>query len=97
MKKVFIITFFLLNVCFVQGYEIKTNSLSTNKTISINVKSSNNKDFLINLENSDYKITILELYNNKLGVTLGGKVSADWDNFGNELKVVVFTVLGVDF
>jgi hypothetical protein len=52
---------------------------------------------LITSINAEYRITIYEPSHKFWLVYLGGKISPDYDLFGNELKTNVFTTLGVDF
>lgn len=46
---------------------------------------------------ANYKATVFEPKHKKWCYSLGGKISADYDHFGNETKINVFTVFGVDF
>lgn len=52
---------------------------------------------LITSINAEYRLTIYEPSHKFWLVYLGGKISPDYDLFGNELKTNVFTTLGVDF
>ena len=45
----------------------------------------------------NYKALVFEPKHKKWGCSFSGKISADYDHFGNETKINVFTVFGVDF
>jgi hypothetical protein len=44
-----------------------------------------------------YSFNIYEPKHKKWGVFLAGKVNPAYDHLGNEVKMDVFTVLGIDF
>ena len=46
---------------------------------------------------SEYRLSLYEPVYKKWSLHLSGKVSPDYDIFGNELKTNVFTTVGVDF
>ena len=45
----------------------------------------------------EYNFPIYESAHKKWGLFVAGKVNPAYDHLGNELKVDVFTVLGIDF
>jgi hypothetical protein len=45
----------------------------------------------------EYNLRLYEPDHGKWGLFLAGKVNPAYDHLGNEIKVDVFTVLGVDF
>ena len=47
--------------------------------------------------NLDFKFNLYEPPHKKYGLYAGGIVSPDYDHFGKEMKVNVFTVVGIDF
>jgi hypothetical protein len=47
--------------------------------------------------NLDYTIPLYETKNKKHLYHLGGKLSMDYDHFGNEIKTNTFTTIGLDF
>lgn len=47
--------------------------------------------------NGEYRVVIHEPKHKDYIVYFGGKITLDYDHFGNELKANTFTTLGVDF
>lgn len=56
----------------------------------------NTKSLITKIE-TDYRIKIYEPSHKLYCFWLGGKISTDYDHFGNDFKTNVFTTLGVDF
>lgn len=52
---------------------------------------------LVTSINAEYRVTLYEPSHKSWLFYVGGKISPDYDLFGNELKTNVFTTLGVDF
>jgi hypothetical protein len=46
---------------------------------------------------SEYSLPLYQPQHKRWSTFLSGKISPDYDVFGNELKTNVFTTLGVDF
>lgn len=61
-----------------------------------NYQESNTKNLNTNLS-FEYSLPIYETRNKKFLYYLGGKISSDYDHFGNEIKANTFTTFGVDF
>ena len=91
MRFLFFILFFLFcsAFAFCDGFPLK---FSGNTDYTKQTTSS-----LITQIDTDYKIVLFEPRHKKWAYTLNGKVSTDYDHFGNEIKVNVFTAFGVDF
>jgi hypothetical protein len=47
--------------------------------------------------NTDYRLDLYEPKHKRWSTYIGGKVTPDYDHFGNEFKLNVFTTIGVDF
>lgn len=91
MKVYYCIIFFLLIFC---SYGKDNNTLKiTGETDYIQ---KTNKTLITSL-NLEYKIDIYTHPNNIYLIYVGGKISNDYDHFGNELKNNVFTTIGIDF
>lgn len=52
---------------------------------------------LITKINLEYQVNLYEPLHKKWVLYLGGKLSPDYDHFGNEFKMNAFTTFGVDF
>jgi hypothetical protein len=59
--------------------------------------SSNDTSSLKTSLNAEYKFTLYEPKHKKWGVFVAGKLNPLYDHLGKELKMDVFTVLGIDF
>ena len=45
----------------------------------------------------EYQVNLYEPLHKKWVLYLGGKLSPDYDHFGNEVKMNAFTTFGIDF
>lgn len=52
---------------------------------------------LITSFDSEYRLEFYKPWHKQWSASLGGKISPDYDIFGNEIKTNVFTTIGVDF
>jgi hypothetical protein len=69
-----------------------------------NIKFSGNTNYasqqatsLVTRVDADYSILLFEPRHEKWAFSLNGKVSMDYDHFGNETRANVFTTIGVEF
>lgn len=85
MKKATILLFlFAEAVCFSQNVAPVVSLQEKQNSITIN-------------PDSEYRLSLYESFYKEWSLHLSGKVSPDYDIFGNELKTNVFTTFGVDF
>jgi len=76
---------FIINAsCFSQDFTPIASLQTEDKGITFN-------------QESEYRLSLYESLYKKWSLHLSGKVSPDYDIFGNELKTNVFTTVGVDF
>ena len=81
---------FASKLCFGVAFE------DINITGDTNYSSSTDQSLKTNLY-IEYNISLYEPSHKKWGLFLGGKVNPSYDHLGNETRVDVFTVLGIDF
>lgn len=92
MKTLFLLFLFVLPSCFAIAYE----EININVYGNTNYSSSTSKSLNTNLY-VDYKVPLYETDNKVWGLFVAGKVNPAYDHLGNEIKMDVFTVLGIDF
>jgi hypothetical protein len=81
---------FCVCLCSCANFKITNISGETNYSIQ-------NKHNLTTSLNTDYRLDLYEPRHKKWSTYIGGKVTPDYDHFGNEFKINVFTTIGVDF
>jgi hypothetical protein len=92
MKKILLLIFLAAINCYglsLEDAEIKAHG-------ETNISSSEGNTFETNLY-IEYNLPLYEPDHKKWGLFMAGKVNPAYDHLGNEIKVDVFTVLGIDF
>lgn len=81
-------------------YGLSINYLHSNQSIKIAGETSYTSATTNDLESTlvfEYHFLLYEPRHKKWGIHLSGKVAPLYDLFGNEIKMDVFTVIGINF
>lgn len=88
-----ILFLFLFLICS-SSYALDFNKIKIDG--NTNYSKSNNESLVTNFF-IEYEINLYEPSHKKWNIFLGGKLNPQYDHFGNEVKMDVFTVLGISF
>lgn len=86
MKKTFLI-FAMAIPCFANEIKFSGETSYTQQQ---------NKSLITQIH-AEYSVDLYEPSHKMWSLSIKGKISPDYDHFGNEVKLNVFTVLGIDF
>lgn len=90
-----IILFFIFLSLF-NCYSLEIQEKNINIYGETNISYGNGSEFESNLY-AEYNLSIYEPPHEKWGLFIAGKVNPAYDHLGNEIKMDVFTVFGIDF
>ena len=92
MKTILFFLFLSLFNC----YSATLEKVNININAETNISYGNGSEFKTDLY-LEYNLPLYEPYHKKWGLFVAGKVNPAYDHLGNEIKMDVFTVLGIDF